>query len=122
MKKILLPIKPEYVNRIFSGEKKVEFRKKVIPDVETIVIYATVPVRRIVAEFQVGRILSGSPKELWMETKEIGGIDEKAYFTYFQKSDKAYAYVISQLKIYEKPILLSDLGITRPPQNFQYIE
>ena len=121
MKKILLPIRPEFVARIFSGDKKVEYRKKVVSDVEHILIYATVPVQKVVAEFKVEKILCASPYELWMKTKSVGGINETDFFNYFRGCEKAYAYVISCLKIYENPYLLSDLGIKRAPQNYQYI-
>lgn len=121
MKKILLSIKPKYVNKIFSGEKKVEYRKNVVPDVELVYIYATVPIKKIVAEFKVNKVLCGTPNELWIETKDIGGIDFKDYCEYFARRDKAYAYIISNLQIYDTPLLLSDLGIKRPPQNYQYI-
>lgn len=122
MKKILLPIKPEFVARILSGEKKVEYRKKVVADVEYILIYATVPVQKVVAEFKVEKILCASPDELWMETKNVGGINEADFFSYFRGCEKAYAYVISHLNIYENPFQLSDLGIKRAPQNYQYIK
>lgn len=122
MKKILLPIKPEFVARILSGEKKVEYRKKVVADVEYILIYATVTVQKVVAEFKVEKILCSSPDELWMETKNVGGINEKDYFDYFRGCEKAYAYVISHLKIYDNPLDLSNFGIKRAPQNFQYIK
>ena len=122
MKKILLPIKPEFVARILSGEKKVEYRKKVVADVEYILIYATVPVQKVVAEFKVEKILCASPDELWMETKNVGGINEADFFSYFRGCEKAYAYVISHLNIYENPFHLSDLGIKRAPQNYQYIK
>ena len=121
MKRILLSIKPEYVDKIFSGEKKVEYRKRVVSDVDLILIYATSPIQKVVAEFKVEGILSGSPKELWDTTKEIGGINEEDYFAYYNGSNRAFAYKISELNIYKKPLLLSDLGIKHAPQSFQFI-
>ena len=121
MKRILLSIKPKYVDKIISGEKIVEYRKRVVTDVDLILIYATSPIQKVVAEFRVEEILSGTPKELWDATKEMGGINEKDYFAYYNGRDKAFAYKISDLNIYEKPLLLSDLGIKRAPQSFQYI-
>ena len=121
MKRILLSIKPKYVDKIISGEKIVEYRKRVVTDVDLILIYATSPIQKVVAEFRVEEILSGTPKELWDATKEMGGIDEKDYFAYYNGRDKAFAYKISYLNIYEKPLLLSDLGIKRAPQSFQFI-
>lgn len=33
-----------------------------------------------------------------------------------------YAWHISDLKIYDKPLLLSKLGVTRPPQSYMFVE
>ena len=33
-----------------------------------------------------------------------------------------YGWHISDLKIYDKPLLLSELGVTRPPQSYMYVE
>ena len=64
--KALLSIKPEFIEKIFSGEKQVEFRKSCFKeDVQTVVVYATMPVGKIVGEFEIETILSDSPEELW---------------------------------------------------------
>jgi predicted transcriptional regulator len=33
-----------------------------------------------------------------------------------------YAWHISDLKIYDKPLSLSELGVTRPPQSYMFVE
>jgi predicted transcriptional regulator len=33
-----------------------------------------------------------------------------------------YGWHISDLKIYDKPLLLSELGVNRPPQSYMYVE
>ena len=49
MSRMLLSIKPEYVNKIVAGKKKYEFRKfHCREDVDTIVIYATAPVKQVI--------------------------------------------------------------------------
>ena len=52
---------------------------------------------------------------------------KKTYLTrqelYIYGKDKTlYGWHISDLKIYDKPLLLSELGVTRPPQSWQYVE
>lgn len=51
--KVLLSIKPEFVEKIFSGEKRFEYRKSIFKqqNIDTIVIYSTMPVGMIVGEF-----------------------------------------------------------------------
>lgn len=124
MKKILLPIKPIYVNRIFNGTKKVEYRKQVVhrKDISNVLIYATRPVCKVVGEFKIAGILSASPQELWNDTSHIGGINEADYFKYFAGHSKAYAYQIKDVMVFNKPRDLSEYGVKRAPQSFVYVE
>lgn len=64
MKKILLSIKPKYVEEILAGRKLVEYRKRIPRDdnVKQVLIYASYPVKRIVAEFFWMAIWSGHQK------------------------------------------------------------
>ena len=57
--KVLLSIKPEFVERIFDGSKKYEYRKMLFKrnDINVVVIYASAPVKRVVGEFRIKDIL-----------------------------------------------------------------
>lgn len=46
----------------------------------------------------------------WKELQEYG------------KGKPLYGWHISDLKIYDKPILLEELGVTRPPQSYMFVE
>ncbi len=49
---VIFSIKPKYVERILSGEKKYEFRKRIWKkQVDRVFIYASSPVKKIVASF-----------------------------------------------------------------------
>lgn len=49
---ILLSMKPEYVEKVLSGEKKYEFRKRIWKkDVDWFFIIATSPIKMMVAHF-----------------------------------------------------------------------
>ena len=74
--KIIMSIHPEYVNKIFSGEKKFEYRK-IQPKgwIDTIVIYSTYPVSKIVGEVEFIGYYIGPPETIWRETKEFSGIE-----------------------------------------------
>ena len=70
MCKILLSIKPEFVERIMDGSKIYEFRKrKCSKDINGIIIYSTAPVKKVVAEAEVSGILEGTPEQVWEKTK-----------------------------------------------------
>ena len=47
--KVLLSIKPEFVEKIFAGTKKYEFRKSLFKKngVKDVVIYASAPIKRV---------------------------------------------------------------------------
>ena len=124
MRKLLLPIKPKYVDAIITGTKRVEYRTRIRKDSEvtTALIYRSGDLKKIVAEFTIGGIIEGSPEQVWEQTKGIGGIEEKDYFRYFANRDKAYAYQICNLVIYPEPIPLVNLDIEKAPMSFMYIE
>ena len=49
---ILLSIRPEYVEKIISGEKKYDYRTKAAKrNVDKIIIYETTPVKKVIAYF-----------------------------------------------------------------------
>ncbi|SUF92800.1 bacteriophage protein [Salmonella enterica] len=74
--KVLLSIKPEFAESILEGEKRFEFRKTIFrnKDVKTVVIYATMPVGKVIGEFDIADILSSEPSDLWKATKKYAGI------------------------------------------------
>ena len=124
MRKLLLSIKPKYVDAILAGTKRVEYRTRIRkdPEVTTALIYRSGDLKKIVAEFTIGGIIKGSPEQVWEQTKEFGCIEKKDYFRYFANRDIAYAYQICNLVIYPEPIPLVKLGIEKAPMSFMYIE
>ena len=120
--KILISINPEHVAKILSGEKKFEYRTKAAKkDVDTLIIYETTPVKRIVAEAEILEVLCLSPEDLWKETEKYSGISKSFYDEYFKGRKIAYAYRIGKVKVYDNPLELSDYGIKAAPQSFVYI-
>ena len=83
--KVLLSIKPQFVDEIFNGNKRYEYRKSIFrnPNVRSIIIYATMPVGKIVGEFDIEEILEEHPKTLWEKTKKYSGVSEEFYNHYF---------------------------------------
>ena len=67
--KVLLSIKPEFAEKIFNGTKKYEYRRVIFKNkVETIVVYASDPVQRVIGEFEIGEILHKDIEQLWEYT------------------------------------------------------
>jgi len=104
--KVLLSIKPEYANKIFSGEKKFEFRKKAFSKsgVRTVVVYSTMPVGKIIGEFTIKKIHQDSPKLIWRKTQKHSGIDEAFFNEYYRDRDLAVAIEVDSATLYKNPI------------------
>ena len=121
--KVLLSIKPEFVEKIFAGTKKYEFRKSLFKrrDVKCVVIYASAPIKRVVGEFEIDDILSNDVDIIWERTQKYSGITKAFYNSYFQNQTIANAIHIGHLIKYEKVKTLSDYNIHRAPQSFCYI-
>lgn len=119
---ILLSIKPEYVEKLFAGSKKYEFRRRCCKkQVSKIVVYATCPVMKVVGEMEVNRILEGSPTRLWEQTHEYAGISKDLFFRYFVGCTVAYGYEIGRTTRYDEAKDLSEYGVTSAPQSFVYL-
>lgn len=125
-KPVLLSIKPEYVERIFSGEKTVELRrvvpKSVTPNSD-LIIYSTSPEKSIVGRAKIEKIERLPVAKLWNEIKDCAGIERKAFFAYFEGKSHGYALFLTKVKQFTHAYPLSglreNLNFT-PPQSFMY--
>ena len=124
MCRILISINPKYVKKILTGQKKYEYRKIKTKrkNVNTMVIYSTYPIMKVVAEVDIEDIIEESPENLWEITKDFSGITKEFYNNYYKDKESAIAYKLGNIKIYDKPKDLVDIGINFAPQSFIYID
>lgn len=123
MSTILLPIKPEYANKIVNQTKLYEYRKKISKkSVDKIIIYSTSPVKKVIAEVQVKGIISNTPVQLWKDTKDYSGISKNKFLEYFENQVTAYAYELGKVKVYKEPKTLKDIGVNFYPQSYIYLD
>lgn len=122
--KILLSIKPKFIEEIKKGNKKFEYRKTIFKnaDIDTVIIYASSPISKAIGEFKIKNIRVNNPKELWRQTSNKSGITLDFFNEYFMNKDKGYAIEISELVIYEEPIDIFNKYGLRAPQSFCYIK
>ena len=121
--KVLMSIKPKFVEEIFSETKTFELRKKIFKSsINTIVIYSSSPKKKVVGEIIIDKIISSTPKLLWKSYKNNLGISEKEYFKYYKNSKVAYAIKIKKVIKYKKELELKDFGMEKAPQSYQYID
>jgi predicted transcriptional regulator len=117
-KKVLISVHSEYAKKIFSGEKKYEYRKQIWQDrdVDTVMIYVTKPVNAVVGEFKISRILRGTKNHLWEVTSKKSGVSKEFYDKYFMTKNIVFAIEIGKITKYKIPIEIT----FHPPQSFMY--
>jgi len=120
---VLMSIKPKYAEKILDGEKKYEFRRSIFRrnNINKIYIYSSSPVSKIIAAFEIEKILKDSPEIIWTLCQKSAGISKKDFFSYFKNSEAAYAIKIENLEVFQTPIdPFCDFKNFKPPQSFYY--
>jgi predicted transcriptional regulator len=118
-----MSIHPQYADAILAGTKRVEFRKRrLAPDVSTVVVYATRPVGRIVGAFEVCGHDVAPPDELWGRHSSHAGISAAGFRAYYAQTPSAVGILIGGVQRLPEPRELTELpGLSRPPQSFSYL-
>lgn len=120
-KTVLISIHPKYVDLIFSGKKKIEFRKRNFAQpVKRFVVYSTAPVSKIVGFFDVENIECATPQDLWDNYSSVGGIEKQDFFKYYANTSEAVGIRIKKYTPFENRLDISLLHTT-PPQSYKYL-
>lgn len=120
---VLLAVRPEFAELLMSGEKTVEFRRTEfrVP-VDSIVVYASSPTKKVLGTLDVECIEKGSPSAIWKRYGTVGGISRKEFRKYFNGASTAVAIVVRRANPYPKPKPLTELLPSGcAPQSFQYL-
>ncbi len=119
---IVIPISPEHVRNILSGTKKYEYRTKAAKhDVSKIIIYETLPAKRVVAEAEILEAIALEPEALWEKTKDHSGIAKEFFDACFKEWKIAYAYSLGKIKVYDTPKPLCEFTLKAAPQSCAYV-
>jgi type I restriction enzyme S subunit len=124
---VLLSIKPRFADRIFNGQKKYEFRKTSFrsPEkIDTIYLYASSPVQRIVGAITMDKVDSDAPGNLWNKYSDFSGVADRGQFmSYFEGVSEGHAIKIEKVHELERPINPKDhVENFSPPVSFYYLE
>jgi len=121
--KVLLSIKPQFALKIFDGTKKFEFRKSVFKNsnINTVVVYASSPMQKVIGEFTIAEIMEEEPEALWEMTKRHSGISKDFFDEYFFNRDRAFAIKVKDITRYKEPKELRDFDLNFAPQSFVYL-
>lgn len=120
---IIISIHPNHVEKIWSGEKLFEFRKRIPNHIKYMLVYSTSPIKKITTIIEIESILSESVAEIWNTTQEKAGISKDFYMNYFKDHTIAYAIKIKNVYKFKNPILLNSIDdIHCVPQSYIYLK
>ncbi|MCD9019128.1 ASCH domain-containing protein [Parachryseolinea silvisoli] len=127
MKKyLLLSVKQQYTEQILQGRKTIELRKSKpsVSSGDVIIIYCTSPVKAIVGTATIEDVITHTPSEMWELHSQKLGITKRAFFEYYENSDKAIGIVMSHVATLPEQIQLSSIKqripTFSPPQTYRY--
>lgn len=121
---VCYPIKPIYTERIMSGEKKYELRKR-LPnnEIDYILIYSTTPVGKVVGYAQVKAVYKKSVHDIWDMVSPLAGISEEDYMDYFNGKENACAIELENVWKFKKPFSVKEINENfTVPQSFCYVK
>jgi predicted transcriptional regulator len=124
-KTFVLSVRPAYVQRILSGEKTVELRRR-FPYPSSgcrLLFYSTSPVQAIVGRAELKGVSHHSLRSLWRQFSDAVGVTRREFDAYFAGVDNGYALHLSKVRVLAQPLHLSDLArdyAFRPPQSYCY--
>lgn len=122
---VLISVHPFYAAEIAAGRKSVEFRRR-WPNKPTgvLVVYATAPIKAIVAVVEVAAVKRTSNTQLWGLCKSLGGTITRARLReYMHGLDVGVAVLLGRVFLPEvavspKVALGNDFV---PPQSYRYL-
>lgn len=129
---IMLSIKPKWAKLIYNGKKKIEWRKN-IPQIYfpgmKIYIYETAPVCKVTGCFMLCDYFSkkaafgiANPKRHLNSVFKLGRVSLKELIKYQGNSKFVYGWNVHDPQKFDEPKSLSEFGIQRAPQSWQYIK
>jgi len=118
----MIPIHSQYVECIFSGVKKYEYRRRApIREIQYIILYETAPVSLVVGIAEVNECICDTPSKLWNTTKNSSGLSKIAFDKYAEGRDELYAFSLGAVKRFAAPFSVKVLGFESAPQSFCYV-
>lgn len=96
MAPLVLSIKPPYVDQIFNGSKRVELRRRFSLQAHSqrAFVWRSGAEGCLYGVLSLGAVWYATPKELWPRVRPVAGLDEEAFFRYFDGARRAWAIAL----------------------------
>ncbi len=125
---MLVSIRPIYADKILSGEKTIELRRR-FPEFDVIgssvLIYSTSPVQAIVGHARIVDVHRLKIEEIWRKFSGQACIARQDFVRYFQGVDEGFAIQLGGVGKFDRPLTAVDLreeyGVY-PPQSYRYVD
>lgn len=129
---LVIPIKPLFAYRIFTGRKKYDLRKLIGKEVfiktgDRAILYVTGTIKAFMGEHTVGNVIVGTPEYIikTLSKNPESGVSEED-FNYIKAAERALAIEVLRPIIYKKPIDMKDVlrifPDYRPPLGIQKLD
>lgn len=117
----MLAVQPYWVERILSGVKTVEVRRRrpsARPDV--VWLYETAPTCRVVGRAECVHVAADSPKGLWARYGSYTCMGREEFMVYACGVSTVYGLLLGEVSRVDG-LELSRFGLRRAPQSFAYV-
>ena len=120
---LIISIRHKYAERIYSGEKTYELRKREpkIKEGTRCWIYEPLPKGKITGYFYYGGCMKGEKHYLFTKHNYDFGISQKEYLEYFRNNTDICAWKVMLPRKIKQEITLEDCKVKRPPQSYMFI-
>lgn len=124
---ILISLASRHADKIFSGQKQVELRRRTmrVAPGATVWIYVKLPVGSIVGRARIEAVHASSPATLWRRFGLMSGLSRQEFFAYFAGVEKGFALVLEGAQRLKRSLSLESLRKAakrfQPPQFFIWL-
>lgn len=125
-KYLFIAVKPQYANKLISGQKNIELRKMKphIKQGDYVIIYASSPVKAVIGFGKVKEIIEKTPIDMWSDYSDRLGVTWQEFNLYYEGYNRAIGIVFEKIKPI-KAIELEELKKVdpkfHPPQIYRYV-
>ncbi len=124
---LLMSVRPEHAQKIFSGTKTVELRRTSprIAKGDLVLVYVSSPVKAVMGAFRVEQVIDGRPEALWSIVKGKAGLTRQEFEAYFSGASRGCGIFFTDVLRLHKPVSLQRLRekwpAFQPPQGYCYV-
>lgn len=122
---LLISLSVDNAEKILSGLKSVEIRKRFSKDWENkrATLYASRPAGALVGEADIARVVAGNPESIWNHYGHLVGCKKEEYDSYVGKVTRVFALVLDNVAPFSERIPITQLSHMldehlKPPQSY----